>query len=56
MMLKWGFFPKIRMMLVALVAPELMLGFVVRQFVVAHWFARSKKHSFTVYYIGAQVT
>jgi hypothetical protein len=55
-MLKRGFFPKIRMMLVALVAPELMLGFAVRQFFVARWFARSKKQFFAAYDIGAQVT
>jgi ABC-type spermidine/putrescine transport system permease subunit II len=56
MMLKRDLFPKIQMMLVALVAPELMLGFAVRQFFVACWFAKSKKYFFVAYYIGAQVT
>jgi hypothetical protein len=35
----------LRMMIISLVAPELMLGFAARQYVVARWFSRSKKDS-----------
>ncbi|KAJ7853271.1 hypothetical protein B0H14DRAFT_2758423, partial [Mycena olivaceomarginata] len=49
-----GFFArtwrKFRMMLIALIAPELMLGFAARQYVVANWFAKiynvSRTHGF----------
>jgi hypothetical protein len=44
------------MILIALIAPELILGFAARQYFTAHWFARSKKDFFAAYYIGAQVT
>ncbi|KAJ7897714.1 hypothetical protein B0H14DRAFT_3124604 [Mycena olivaceomarginata] len=49
-----GFFArtwrKLRMVLITLIAPELMLGFAARQYVVAHWFAKtynvSRTHGF----------
>jgi hypothetical protein len=46
----------VRMMMICLVAPELPLGFAARRYVVARWFARSKKDFFAPYYIGAKVT
>jgi DNA-binding CsgD family transcriptional regulator len=44
------------MMLVALMAPELTFGLAARQYIVAHWFARSKHHFCIAYQIDAQAT
>ncbi|KAJ7869548.1 hypothetical protein B0H14DRAFT_2345996 [Mycena olivaceomarginata] len=44
------------MMIISLIAPELTLGFAARQYVVACWFARSKKHFFAAYYIANSVS
>jgi hypothetical protein len=44
------------MFIISLVAPELMLGFAARQYVIARWFARSKQQFSATYDIGTQVT
>jgi hypothetical protein len=43
------------MVLITLIAPELMLGFAARQYVVAHWFAKSTPCFLIADQISAQI-